>query len=80
MFRMKRVLIASLVILSAAGGLAPASAQRVRYIPRVSHARPRIVITPAPLLYRRCVSWLELQYRPSGPVLYPQYSCRWLRG
>jgi hypothetical protein len=50
------------------------------YAPRALHARPRIEITPRPLLYRRCVDWLELQYRPSGPVLYPQYRCWWVRG
>jgi hypothetical protein len=42
--------------------------------------RPYIVITPAPPLYRRCVDWLELQYRPSGTVLYPQFRCWWVRG
>jgi hypothetical protein len=36
------------------------------------YARPRIEINPRPLLYRRCVDWYELQYRPSGAVLYPQ--------
>jgi hypothetical protein len=44
------------------------------------YARPRIEITPAPLLYRRCVERLDLQYRPSGPVLYPQTYCWWVRG
>jgi len=48
--------------------------------PRLRHVRPYIVITPRPLLYQRCVDWLELQYRPSGPVLYPQFSCWWVRG
>jgi hypothetical protein len=83
MVRVKRIMVAGLIGLLAASGFAPASAQSPsggRYAPRVSHARPRIVITPAPLLNRRCVNWLELQYRPSGPVLYPQYRCRWVRG
>ena len=48
--------------------------------PRVRHSRPYIVITPRPLLYRRCVDWLDLQYRPSGTVLYPQFRCWWVRG
>jgi hypothetical protein len=48
--------------------------------PRLRHARPYIVITPRPPLYRRCVDWLELQYRPSGTVLYPQFRCWWVRG
>jgi hypothetical protein len=55
------------------------TAQSAPYAPR-PHARPRIVITPQPLLYRRCIDWLELQYRPSGTVLYPQYRCWWVRG
>jgi hypothetical protein len=45
--------------------------------PRV---RRRIEIAPRPLLYRRCVDWYELQYRPSGTVLYPQMHCWWVRG
>jgi len=56
------------------------SAQGSPHAPRLRHARPYIVITPRPLLYRRCVDWLEVQYRPSGTVLYPQYSCWWVRG
>ena len=44
------------------------------------YARPRIEITPPPLLHRRCVDWYELQYRPSGTVLYPQMRCWWVRG
>jgi hypothetical protein len=44
-------------------------------------ARPRIEVNPAPrLLYRRCTSWLELQYRPSGTVVYPAQHCWWVRG
>jgi hypothetical protein len=48
--------------------------------PAPSHSRPRILINPRPLLYRRCVDWYELQYRPSGTVLYPQMRCWWVRG
>ena len=44
------------------------------------YMRPRIQINPAPLLHRRCVDWYELQYRPSGTVLYPQMRCWWVRG
>jgi hypothetical protein len=44
------------------------------------HARRRITINPAPLLYRRCTDWYELQNRPSGTVLYPQIRCWWVRG
>ena len=42
--------------------------------------RTRIEIYPSPLLHRRCVDWYELQYRPSGTVLYPQMRCWWVRG
>lgn len=44
------------------------------------YAPPHIVITPRPLLYRRCVERLELQHRPSGPVLFPLTYCWWVRG
>jgi hypothetical protein len=47
--------------------------------PPARHAR-RIVINPLPLRYRRCTDWYELQNRPSGPVLYPQMHCWWVRG
>ena len=50
------------------------------YAPMVRRVRPRIEVTPRPLLYRRCVDWYELQYRPSGTVLFPQYRCWWVRG
>jgi hypothetical protein len=46
--------------------------------PRTAHRR--ITINPRPLLYRRCTDWYELQYRPSGTVLYPQMRCWWVRG
>ncbi len=49
--------------------------------PRPPSPRPRIEVSPAPrLLYRRCVDWYELQYRPSGTVLYPAQHCWWVRG
>jgi hypothetical protein len=48
--------------------------------PPASRAGRRIVITPRPLLYRRCIDWYELQHRPSGTVLYPQIRCWWVRG
>jgi hypothetical protein len=44
------------------------------------YTRPLIEIYPRPPLYRRCVDWYELQYRPSGTVLYPQMRCWWVRG
>ncbi|HEX4407915.1 MAG TPA: hypothetical protein VH206_03990 [Xanthobacteraceae bacterium] len=42
--------------------------------------RHRIEIHPGRPLYRRCTDWYELQNRPSGPVLYPQMRCWWVRG
>ena len=67
-----------LAILTAIPALAQ-SPQRPRYhAPR--YARPYIEIRPQRLLYRRCVDWLELQHRPSGTVLFPQYRCWWVRG
>jgi hypothetical protein len=56
----------------------PPIAQRSQATAR--YARPRIEIYPRPPLYRRCVDWYELQYRPSGTVLYPQMRCWWVRG
>ena len=50
------------------------------YLRLVRQARPRIVVTPGRLLYRRCVDWLELQHRPSGTVLFPEFHCWWVRG
>ena len=49
-------------------------------LPPVRHVRRRIEIYPRPLLYRRCADWYELQYRPSGTVLYPKMRCWWVRG
>ena len=48
--------------------------------PPPRYARPRIEINPPPLLHRRCIDWYELQYRPSGTVLYPEMRCWWVRG
>jgi len=80
------VLILSLATLGAAIAT-PSFAQsepREVYPPRVHRARPRIEITPRfypyPGLYRRCVERLQLQYRPSGPVLFPLTYCWWVRG
>jgi len=45
-----------------------------------SGVHPRIEINPRPPLYRRCASWYEIQYRPSGTVLFPAKHCWWVRG
>jgi hypothetical protein len=41
------------------------------------HPPTRITVYPSDRIYRQCTSWLELQHRPSGDVLYPQMSCHW---
>jgi hypothetical protein len=74
--RTKLVLSAAVMVLSAIISLTPASAQTAP----LRYPQPRIVITPRPPLYRRCVERLEVQYRLSGPVLYPQTYCWWVRG
>jgi hypothetical protein len=43
-------------------------------------ARPRIQVYRGRLLYRRCNDGYELQYRPSGTVLFPYMHCWWVRG
>ena len=62
----------------------PSVAQTVRrprhHAPPPRYARPYIEIRPQHLIYRRCVDWLELQHRPSGTVLFPQYRCWWVTG
>lgn len=82
------VLTLSLALLGAAISTPlPSFAQnepRVVYPPPVRHVRPRIEITPRfypyPGAHRRCVERLELQYRPSGTVLFPLTYCWWTRG
>jgi hypothetical protein len=45
------------------------------------YARPRIEINRGGrLLYRQCNDGYELQYRPSGTVLFPYQHCWWVRG
>jgi hypothetical protein len=62
------------------GAVSSASAQAPMQPLPPRYARPHIEINPLRLLYRRCVDWYELQYRPSGTVLYPQMRCWWVRG
>lgn len=35
---------------------------------------------PGPNAVRQCVSWLQPEHRPSGPVVTPQMRCWWERG
>jgi hypothetical protein len=44
--------------------------------PRRRHPA-RVTVYPLERLHRECRSWLELQHRPSGDVLYPQMNCQW---
>jgi len=41
--------------------------------------RRRLTVYPSEGIYRECNSWLQLQHRPSGDVLYPQVHCYWTR-
>jgi hypothetical protein len=47
-----------------------------------AQGRPHIVIrprqtTPGPNARRYCRSWLQKEYRASGPVITPQMRCWW---
>ena len=83
----KSFIVAGAIILAfpAAPNLAVAQTPQTaqvgdQIVPMPTRARPRIEIHPRPLLYRRCIDWYELQYRPSGTVLFPQKHCWWVRG
>jgi hypothetical protein len=87
MMNLKPLIFIALAALPLLGTTSRASAQTspiaqpsLTTPPAPSHSRPRILINPRPLLYRRCVDWYELQHRPSGTVLYPQMRCWWVRG
>jgi len=74
-----RAVIACAAALLVVGVEARGAAQSPPAQPRrVAH--PYIEINPRPLLYRRCTAWYVLQNRPSGPVLFPQQHCWWVRG
>lgn len=82
MTMMKLKSLAAIMITTAlwlAGAALSAAAQNPP--PLSPGPRPRIEVNPSPrLLYRRCTSWYEIQYRPSGTVLYPAKHCWWVRG
>lgn len=61
------------------GAWAPAIGIYPPPLPPYARGRPEIVITPLSPLYRRCAQRLELQDRPSGPVLFPLTYCWWVR-
>jgi hypothetical protein len=78
------------------GGAIPADAVAAKSPSQTQHARasdvsaqqkvrrykrPRIEINRGGrLLYRQCTDGYELQYRPSGTVLFPYQHCWWVRG
>jgi hypothetical protein len=85
---LQRLIVMTALAALAIPGTAPQAAAQTQSSPTTRpsqlspprYARPRIEIYPRPPLYRRCVDWYELQYRPSGTVLYPQMRCWWVRG
>ncbi|HKM88263.1 MAG TPA: hypothetical protein VJX48_06635 [Xanthobacteraceae bacterium] len=80
--------MAGLAALAVVGAAPPAPAQtaqtplqQIAGPPPPPRAHPpRIEVNPRPLLYRRCVDWYVLKYRPSGTVLFPEQHCWWVRG
>ena len=46
--------------------------------PRHPRRSTRITVYPTGRYYRQCTDWYEVQHRPSGDVIYPQMSCRWV--
>jgi hypothetical protein len=83
----RKALIVTIAAAALLAAIAPAAAQNeTSPVAQPGSASPpqsaprRITVNPRPLLYRRCVDWYELQYRPSGTVLYPQMHCWWVRG
>jgi hypothetical protein len=83
----RKALIVTITAAALLAAIAPAAAQNETspvaqpgYAPPQQSTSRRITVNPRPLLYRRCVDWYELQYRPSGTVLYPQMHCWWVRG
>jgi hypothetical protein len=89
---MRAVLFAALAVVGILVGPPIAFAQT----DSVRRAPPRIIVTPrrpyatpypspgaafpGPGYVRDCVAWLEQELRPSGTVIVPRQSCRWVRG
>lgn len=73
--------LAVAVLLSGAAGIASAeSSSTTRELS--AQSRPHIVIrprqtSPGPNARRYCYSWLQKEYRASGPVITPQMRCWW---
>ena len=89
---MRAGFLTAVAIIGVVGG--PLTALAQSDTPRRSP--PRIIITPrqpaadpypkpgaafpGPGYVRDCVAWLEQDPRPSGTVIVPRQSCRWVRG
>src|SRR4051812_42874970 len=89
---MRAALMTVVAMLGIAAGAADALAQTDqprRVPPRITVTPRQPLATPYPLpgaafpgpgYVRDCVSWLEQEPRPSGTVIVPRMSCRWVRG
>jgi hypothetical protein len=57
---------------------------RIRIVPHQppawTYPRPGDYSWPGPGAVRLCSDWYRTEDRPSGPVITPQMSCRWVRG
>ena len=56
------------------------SAQQRRPRTRIVVRPEQYLSHPGPNAVRQCVSWLQPENRPSGPVVTPQMRCWWVRG
>ncbi len=45
-----------------------------------NYPKPYPVDAPGPGYVRACEDWYEEQHRPSGTVIFPRMSCRWVPG
>jgi hypothetical protein len=49
------------------------SQQRLRPV----RTRARIVVTPSPRVYRRCLDWYAVERRATGDTVVPNMRCWW---
>jgi hypothetical protein len=66
--------------LSAARPISELSAQQRRPARIIIRPRRYLYPYPGPSAVRHCTSWLQPEYRPSGPVIVPQMRCWWVPG
>ena len=81
---MPRILffLALFTLILAEIGIAPTAAMAGDSTQLAAQSRPRITIHPrrhypAANAKRYCRSWLQKEYRVSGPVIVPQMYCWW---